>query len=109
MCAFVMVKGSRLGSLRRAFIGNLQMFFSSIVAASVVHSVVIDGVMYRSVMYRSTPSLAYLMERCKSLKVLTLKESKMDEITVLLGAYSRPGLRLNWKAVQSRVWSKVLW
>jgi hypothetical protein len=65
-----------------------------LLAVSVVHSVMIT---YRSSLdlFINAPTLAYLMEQCQSLKVLTLKELKMDEdIIRVLGAYSRPDLEI---------------
>jgi hypothetical protein len=63
-----------------------------LLAVSVVHSVNIerwspDGAM------NNAPALAYLMEQCQSLKVLTLKDLEMDENHCRdLGDYSRPDL-----------------
>jgi hypothetical protein len=44
----------------------------------------------------NVPSLAYLMEQCQSLKLLTLDNLAMldEDIIRVLGAYSRPGLEI---------------
>jgi hypothetical protein len=66
-----------------------------LLAASVVHSVFLlqssshDGALINA------PTLAYLMEQCQSLKVLTLGKIALDEDQVrVLGAYSRPELNI---------------
>jgi hypothetical protein len=44
----------------------------------------------------SPPSLIYLLKQCQSLKLLSLKDLKMDENDFrVLGAYSRPDLEIN--------------
>jgi hypothetical protein len=65
-----------------------------LLAASVVYSVIMqqDGALINS------PTLAYLMEHCQSLKALTLDNLEMDENHCrALGAYSRPGLKIELK------------
>jgi hypothetical protein len=66
-----------------------------VLAVSVVHSVKLfnNGSTHdRSI---NAPSLAYLMEQCHSLKVLSLKGLGMDENHCrVLGAYSRPDLEI---------------
>jgi hypothetical protein len=43
----------------------------------------------------NAPTLAYLMEHCQSLKVLTLKDLEIDEDHIrVLGTYSRPDLEI---------------
>jgi hypothetical protein len=61
-----------------------------LMAESVVQSVRLSyGVLINA------PALAYLMEQCQSLKVLTLKELKMDEDHCrILGDFSRPDLEI---------------
>jgi hypothetical protein len=65
-----------------------------LLAVSVVHSVRL----YTNVnddTFINAPTLAYLMEQCQSLKVLSLKRLKMDENHCrVLGAYSRPDLEI---------------
>jgi hypothetical protein len=69
-----------------------------LLSVSVVHAVDIDN----SVVNWSAdgelitaPTLAYFMEQCQSLKVLTLKDLKMDENHCrVLGNYSGPGLEI---------------
>jgi hypothetical protein len=61
-----------------------------LLAVSVVHSVCLSH--NTSI---SAPTLAYLMEHCQSLKVLTLNRLEMDEDHIrALGAYSRPDLEI---------------
>jgi hypothetical protein len=61
-----------------------------LLAVSVVHSVCLSH--NTSI---SAPTLAYLMEHCQSLKVLTLKDSEIDEDHIrVLGTYSRPDLEI---------------
>jgi hypothetical protein len=63
-----------------------------LLAASVVHSVILDS-WYGALI--SSPSLAYLIEQCQSLKFLSLMDLEMDENHCrALGAYSRPGLEI---------------
>jgi hypothetical protein len=66
-----------------------------LLAVSVAHSVSLSH--WRSLDFTSinTPSLAYLMEQCQSLKVLSFNQLKMDEEHCrVLGASSRPGLEI---------------
>jgi hypothetical protein len=67
-----------------------------LLAVSVVQSVRLFD--WRSLDYTSinTPTLAYLMEQCQSLKVLTLRQLKsLDKDCIrVLGAYSRPDLEI---------------
>jgi hypothetical protein len=67
-----------------------------LLAVSVVHSLIIQKCNGPGDAFNiSAPSLAYLMEQCQSLKVLTLKDLKMDEnYCRVLGDYSRPGLEI---------------
>jgi hypothetical protein len=65
-----------------------------LLAVSVVHSVQLTDWSTPD-FFINAPILAYLMEQCQSLKVLTLKDLKMDEIRCrVLGDYSRPGLEI---------------
>jgi hypothetical protein len=67
-----------------------------LLAASVVHSVVLD--MFLSSDTIDAPSLAHLMEHCKSLKVLRLTSLKLDEHHCrVLETYSRPDLEIELK------------
>jgi hypothetical protein len=71
-----------------------------LLAASVVHSLVLVNwnSAYTNARLISAPSLAFLMEQCLSLNVLTLKEMTLDEDHCrVLGAYSRPGLEIELK------------
>jgi hypothetical protein len=64
-------------------------------AASVVHSVLLEHGGSHDGELNNAPTLAYLMEQCQSLKVLTLNYLKMDESHCrALGDYSRPGLEI---------------
>jgi hypothetical protein len=66
-----------------------------LLAASVVHSLILFRSSFHYGALVNTPSLAYLMEQCISLKVLTLHYLEMDESHCrLLGTYSRPGLEI---------------
>jgi hypothetical protein len=67
-----------------------------LMAASVVHSIKLsnrdkhDGNIFINV-----PGLAYLMEQCRSLKILSLVDLDMDENHCrVLGCYSRPSLEI---------------
>jgi hypothetical protein len=65
-----------------------------LLAVSVVHSVKLytNGNDDRSI---NAPSLAHLMEKCQSLKSLTLSHIALDEDHCrVLGLYSRPGLEI---------------
>jgi hypothetical protein len=66
-----------------------------VLAASVVHSVTLDNWNYRDGALINSASLAYLMEQCQSLKVLTLQHSAWDENHIhVLGVHSRPDLEI---------------
>jgi hypothetical protein len=67
-----------------------------LLAASVVHSVILHKYGSRDGALINAPTLAYLMEQCQSLKVLTLENVEaLDEDQIrVLGAYSRPGLEI---------------
>jgi hypothetical protein len=66
-----------------------------LLAASVVHSVTLNNWYHRNAASINFASLAYLMEQCQSLKVLTLICLDMDEDHCrVLGGYSRPGLKI---------------
>jgi hypothetical protein len=80
-----------------------------LLAVSKVHSVILqDG--KSAELFISAPTLACMMEQCQSLKVLTLKDLKMDEDHCrVLGDYSRPGLEIVLNDVESQVLERVLW
>jgi hypothetical protein len=62
-----------------------------LLAASVVHSVILSKRISRDGALINATSLAYLMEQCQSMKVLTLQVLEMDENHCrVLGVYSRP-------------------
>jgi hypothetical protein len=67
-----------------------------LLAASVVHSVTLYNWNYRDGAWiLNAVSLAYLMEQCQSLKVLTLQHLKLDEDHCrVLGVHSRPDLEI---------------
>jgi hypothetical protein len=66
-----------------------------LLAASVVHSVTLNNWYHRHTASINFASLAYLMEQCQSLKVLTLICLDMDEDHCrVLGAYSRSDLEI---------------
>jgi hypothetical protein len=63
-----------------------------LLAASVVHSVLLSSL---AGVLINAPTLAYLMEQCQSLNVLSLYDLEMDEDHCrVLGAYSRPDLEI---------------
>jgi hypothetical protein len=65
-----------------------------LLTVSVVQSVILTHVSTPT-LFINAPTLAYLMEQCQSLKVLTLEDLDMDEdLCRVLGAYSRPGLEI---------------
>jgi hypothetical protein len=65
-----------------------------LLAGSVVHSVNID-IWEPDGELLNAPALAYLMEQCQSLKILSLNYLEMDENHCrVLGDYSRPGLEI---------------
>jgi hypothetical protein len=67
-----------------------------LLAASVVHSVRLERWDYFPGLLINAPTLAYLMEHCQSLKVLSLDSLQMDENHIrALGAFSRPDLEIN--------------
>jgi hypothetical protein len=69
-----------------------------LLAASVVHSVILHKGSFPDGAWIITPSLAYMMEQCQSLKVLTMHNLEMDENHCrVLGAYSRAGLEIELK------------
>jgi hypothetical protein len=67
-----------------------------LLAASVVHSVTLGSWFRSDGALINAPTLAYLLERCRSLKVLRLQAfESLDENQIrVLGAYSRPGLEI---------------
>jgi hypothetical protein len=66
-----------------------------ILAASVVHSVRLYKRDSRHCLLINAPTLAHLMEKCQSLKNLTLADLEMDENHCrVLGTFSRPGLKI---------------
>jgi hypothetical protein len=66
-----------------------------ILAASVVHSVLLDKWNSLQGLLINPPTLAYLMERCQSLKALALFDQEMhSDHCRVLGEYSRPGLEI---------------
>jgi hypothetical protein len=66
-----------------------------LLAVSVVHSLLIDTWSSLDAAVINATTLAYLMEQCQSLKVLTLYNLDMDEDSIrVLGGYSRPGLEI---------------
>jgi hypothetical protein len=63
-----------------------------LLAESVIYSVLIHE---NDTTCITAPTLAYFMEQCQSLKVLTLKDLEIDENHCrVLGDYSRPGLEI---------------
>jgi hypothetical protein len=66
-----------------------------LLAASVVQSVHLDNWGRQDIALINAASLAYLMEQCQSLKVLTLEYLKLDEDQCrVLGVHSRPDLEI---------------
>jgi hypothetical protein len=66
-----------------------------LLAASVVQSIIIQNIYSTGYASINAPTLAYLMEQCQSLKVLSLNYLEMDEEHCrVLGSYSRPGLKI---------------
>jgi hypothetical protein len=65
-----------------------------LVAVSVVHSVRLYNWRSDDILI-NPPTLAYLMEQCQSLKILSLVELDMDEDHIrVLGTYSRPDIEI---------------
>jgi hypothetical protein len=72
-----------------------MLFFDCWQQASFVHSVILRNWNCREPELINAPDLAYLMEMCQSLKVLTLQELGMDVNQIrLLGTYSRVDLEI---------------
>jgi hypothetical protein len=66
-----------------------------LLAASAVYSVSIDKWNHRDGILINARALAYLMEHCQSLKILSLESIHLDENHCrVLGAYSRPDLEI---------------
>jgi hypothetical protein len=66
-----------------------------LLAASVVHSITLHNWYHSRDVLINAASLAYLMERCQSLKELTLQHLALDENQIrVLGACSRPDLEI---------------
>jgi hypothetical protein len=66
-----------------------------ILAASVVHAVHLDNFCSYHRLLINAPTLAHLLEQCKSLKALVFEDLEIDENHCrVLGAYSRPGLEI---------------
>jgi hypothetical protein len=66
-----------------------------LLAVSIVHSVILKKWNYSDGAFVNAPTLAYLMEQCQSLKVITLKDLILDESHCrVLGDYSRPDLEI---------------
>jgi hypothetical protein len=66
-----------------------------LLAASAVDSVTLSKWTSRDTAFNNATTLAYLMEQCQSLRVLTLRGLVLDENQCrALGAYSRPGLEI---------------
>jgi hypothetical protein len=67
-----------------------------LLAVSVVHSVDVDNLTRTSGLSMNAPILAYLLEQCQSLRVLTLMrlDSLNENHCRVLGAYSRPDLEI---------------
>jgi hypothetical protein len=64
-----------------------------LLAASVVHSVILDNFESLDGVWIRAPTLAYMIEQCRSLKAVTLRYLALDENHCrVLGAYSRPDL-----------------
>jgi hypothetical protein len=81
-----------------------------LLAASVVHSVVLDQGSRSDGACINAPSLAHLLEYCKSLKVLRLRNLKVDKNNCrVLGSYSRPDLEIELEGcvVGLGVWALV--
>jgi hypothetical protein len=65
-----------------------------LLAASAVHTVILPNLGFRGGSINAT-SLAFLMEQCQSLHVLSLYDLDLDENHCrVLGVYSRPGLEI---------------
>jgi hypothetical protein len=66
-----------------------------LLAVSVVHSVSLHNWSYLEGTSINAPTLAYLMEQCQSLKLLSLQRLEMDENHCrMLGDFSRPDLEI---------------
>jgi hypothetical protein len=92
------VDGKEFDALSRSpehLLGICDVVFR-LLAASVVHSVqIVQPWSSRDRALIIAPTLAYLMEQCQSLKVLTLRQLDMDESHCrVLGVYSRPDFEI---------------
>jgi hypothetical protein len=66
-----------------------------LLATSVVHSVYLYNRSSPDGAWINAPTLAYLMEQCQTLKVLTLTDLNVDENHCrVLGTFSKPGLEI---------------
>jgi hypothetical protein len=82
-----------------------------LLAASVVQSVHLNNWGRQNTAFINAASLAYLMERCQSLKTLLLEDLTLDEHHCrVLGVYSRPGLKfLQLRALSERTKVSLYW
>jgi hypothetical protein len=98
-CYHFYADGKRISALARSPEHLLEIcdVLLRLLAASVVHEVILNRDNSRRAVFNA-PTLAHLMEQCKSLKFLTLHQTTLDENHCnVLGAYSRPGLEIELK------------
>jgi hypothetical protein len=90
--------GKYIFALARSFeaLSEIVDVVLRLLAVSAVHSVVLKRTNHRlGGALINAPTLAYLMEQCRSLKSLSLCELPLDENHCrVLGVYSRPGLEI---------------
>jgi hypothetical protein len=96
-CRFVFtVDGNEISAFARSpeHLLEISDFVLRLLAMSVVHSIRLSC--WRAPdLFINAPTLAYLMEQCQSLKVLSLVNLEMNEDQCrALGAYSRPDLEI---------------
>jgi hypothetical protein len=97
-CFRFFADGKRISALARSpeHLFEICDVVLRLLAASVVHEVILnrDNSHHASATINA-PALAYLMEHCQSLKLLTLYQITLDENHCrVLGSYSRPGLEI---------------
>jgi hypothetical protein len=91
---YIFAEGKNIVAWSRSRAAQLEIcdIVLRLLAVSVVHSASLSSWSSTSI---NAPTLAYLMEQCRSLKLLSLSGLEMDEDHCrVLGAYSRPGLEI---------------
>jgi hypothetical protein len=100
--------GTEINALARSHEHLLEIsdIVLRLLAASVVRSIYLTNWSSQHDLFINAPTLAYLMEHCRSLKIL----KKWTKITAVCLATIRGQVsRLCWTAVKSRVLEQALW